>query len=540
MIPIYVDALWLSMAFLSGLVARRFNLPPLIGFLATGFFLNYSGYTEGSLDEILDILSSVGITLLLFTIGLKIKVKSLAKKEIWVTSGVHMIITTLGISSVIFGLSALGIKFFANTTIETALIIGFALSFSSTVFIVKSLEGRGEFTSTHGRLAIGVLIVQDIFAVIFLTVSKNVMPSIWILALPVYLYVIRLVLGKLLSKSGHGELLTIFGFFAPFIAGALAFDLINVKYDLGALIIGLLLVDHPKSEELYDRMMSFKDFFLIGFFINIGLADKPTLNSLIVTGALLFVVLFKGYLFLKIFSRFNLRARTNFLASLHLTNYSEFGLIVGAVAVNNGMLSSEWLVIMALAMSFSFLTFSPVISKSYELFERFKRPLTKINGVTKNIEKPSGLTTGTKYVVVGIGSLGMPAFEYFNEIHPNEVVGVDYNMDKIKALREEGYNIIWGDTTDREFWEGTNWENVRLVVLAMSDFASNFNTLKQINKLKNREFRLGVISHYDDEKEQYEELKVDYIYDYKRSVGRDFAQHAIDSTEISSEEEEED
>ncbi|MEX1191826.1 MAG: cation:proton antiporter family protein [Brumimicrobium sp.] len=525
---IYIDAIWLGLAFLSGILMKQLGLPALLGFLATGFFLNYSGFTDGNIKDILGTLSNLGITLLLFTIGLKIKIKALAKKEIWITASVHMLITTLAFSSLIFGLSYFGLRFLTDISLETALVIGFSLSFSSTVFIVKSLEEKGEITSTHGRFAIGVLIIQDIFAVIFLTVSKNVMPSIWVLTLPIYLYVVRFLLYKLLDRSGHGELLTIFGFFAPFIAGALVFEILDLKSDLGALIIGMILVNHKKSEELYDRMMSYKDFFLIGFFINIGLAETPSWMSVLVAFILLIAVFFKGYLFLLIFSRFNLRARTNFLTSMHLMNYSEFGLIVGAVAVNNGILSDEWLVILALLMSFSFLLSSPITVKSYEIFDYFKEQLTKINRTSKDIDFQPKITGEIKYVVVGIGSIGGPAFEYFNEKYPGKVVGVDYNNDKISSMKEAGYNAVWGDTTDREFWEESDWKKVDVVVLSMSDYASNFNTLKQINKLKKRPFKVATICHYDDEQHKFEDFKVDYVYNYKTSVGQDFAQHAIE------------
>lgn len=527
---IYIDAIWLSLAFLSGLFMKRLGLPALLGFLATGFFLGISGFTDGNLKQILVPLSDMGIILLLFTIGLKIKIKELVKPEILITASSHIILTTLAIGGVIFGLSFVGIQYFADMSIEAALTIGFALSFSSTVFIVKSLEERGEITSRHGRFAIGILVVQDIFAVVFLTISKSVMPSIWVLALPIYLYVIKLVLDKLLNKTGHGELLTVFGFFAPLIAGALAFDLVDLKYDLGALIIGMLLVNHPRKEELYDRMLSYKDFFLIGFFINIGLSGVPSLTNVIIAGSLLIFVVFKGLLFVKIFSFFELRARTNFLTSLQLSNYSEFGLIVGAVAVSNGMIDSDWLTTLAIFMSFSFLLSSPVVSRSYELFEKYQATLTKWNKTSKDIDKQAQISGEAKYVVIGLGSIGMPAYNHLKESFPDLIIGVDYNADKVKQLKEEGNNVVWGDSTDRDFWDESNWDRVDVVVLAMSDYASNHNTMKQINKMKERQFKIAAICHYEDEKEIFESLNVDYIYDYKKSVGEDFAQHAMEKS----------
>src|SRR5690554_1590916 len=527
---IYIDPIWLTTAFLSGLLMKRLGLPALLGFLATGFFLGLSGFTDGNLKQILGPLSDLGIILLLFTIGLKIKIKQLIKPEIWITASSHIIITTLTIGGVLFGMSFMSIQYFTDMSIESAMTIGFALSFSSTVFIVKSLEERGEITSRHGRFAIGILVVQDIFAVVFLTVSKSVMPSIWVLALPLYLYLVKFVLDRLLNKSGHGELLTVFGFFAPLIAGALAFDLVDLKYDLGALIIGMLMVNHPRKEELYDRMLSYKDFFLIGFFINIGLSGVPTLTNVIIAFSLLIFVVFKGFLFIRIFSYFQLRVRTNFLTSLHLSNYSEFGLIVGAVAVSNGMIDCDWLTTLAIFMSLSFLLSSPFISRSYELFEKYQATLTKWNRTSKEIDKQAQISGEAKYILIGLGSICLPAYYHLIASFPDSVIGVNYNGDKVNQLTEEGNNVVWGAATDRVFWDESNWENVDIVVLAMSDYASNFNTMKQINKMKERQFKIAAICHYDDEKEIFEKLNVDYIYDYKSSVGEDFAQHAMEKS----------
>jgi glutathione-regulated potassium-efflux system ancillary protein KefC len=222
---IYIDAIWLGFAFLSGLVMKQLGLPTLIGFLATGFFLNYAGLAEGNLKDIIGSLSDLGITLLLFIIGLKIKFKSLVQKEILITASAHMLISILAFASLVFLMGYTGLRLFSGLSIYSALAIGFALSFSSTVFVVKTLEDRGEMTARHGKLAIGILIIQDIFAVIFITLTNDTVPSIWALTLPLYLYVVRFLLNPLLRRSGHGEMLTVFGFFAPLILGSLAFDL---------------------------------------------------------------------------------------------------------------------------------------------------------------------------------------------------------------------------------------------------------------------------------------------------------------------------
>ncbi len=524
---IYIDAIWLSVAFLCGLVAMRLNMPALIGFLITGIVLNFLGIKDGEISSILPVLSDLGVMLLLFTIGLKIKVKQLIKPEVWVTASANMILSIIAIGSFVFLMSFFSISYFTGLDIKASLLIGFALSFSSTVFVIKILEDRGELTSYHGKIAVGILVIQDIIAVIFLTASSQQMPSIWIFGLPIYLYLARHVLGYILKQSGHGELLTVFGFFATFVSGAVVFKFVGLKPDLGALVMGMLLVDHKKAEELYDRMMNYKDFFLIAFFISIGLQGIPTLGMVFVTLVLLVFALFKGGLFLFLMSFFNIRARTSFLASIGLSNFSEFGLIVMYAGVSLGWVGSEWLTILALLMSFSFFVSSPVNANAHRIFDRFKSFILLINKGKNYTDSEITDLGGAEYLVVGMGSIGLPAFKHLDEVYPGKVIGIDYNLERIKKQQDQGLNAAWGDATNNLFWTGVNFDNLKMVLLGTSDFKTNYNVLFEINKLQNRKFKLGVISHYDDEAAQFSLHAVDLIYDYKSSIGGDFAEKAI-------------
>lgn len=521
-----IDAIWLSIAFLAGLLAKKVNLPPLIGFLATGFLLNISGLTQGHISSVIHTLSDFGVMLLLFTIGLKIKLKSLVKREIWATASVHMILSVITISGFIFILSYLGFRQFSDISIQGALLIGFALSFSSTVFVVKILEERGELNSFHGKIAIGILVIQDIFAVIYITFSKNQLPTIWIVALPLFLYLIRFLLYRLLDFSGHGELLTIFGFFATFIIGALSFEMVGLKADLGALVIGMLLVSHPKSKELYERMMEYKDFFLVAFFINIGLSGIPSMNSLVITLLLIGFIVIKGGFFMFILSRLNLRGRTAFLTSISLANYSEFSLIVGIAALKTGLINNEWLVALALLMSVSFLFSSPLNFFAHDIYDKVKPIMTKLNIQAKyrKIDDAPIAFGDVKYMVIGLGTIGYPAFRHLEELYPGKVVGIDYSHDKIKHLQTENKNVLWGDSTDSVFWENVNCTGIEMVLLAMSEFNSDLNSMKEIAKLKNRNFKVAAMYHYDDEKEELLKQNVDYIYSYKERLGVEFAE----------------
>jgi predicted Kef-type K+ transport protein len=465
--------------------------------------------------------------LLLFTIGLKIKIKSLLKKEVWFTASAHMLISLIALSSLIFLLSYTGLKYFSSLTLASAALIGFALSFSSTVFAVKILEDRGELSSFHGKIAIGILIIQDIFAVLFFAFSADDTISIWALTLPVYLYLIRFVLFKILDHSGRGELFTAFGFFAAFVTGAMVFKLVGIKADLGALVMGMLLVNHKKADELYDRMMNYKDFFLIAFFVSIGLIGMPNWHSILIALLLLPLIFLKGGLFMVLFSRFNLRARTAFLTSVSLTSYSEFGLITAVIGMQMGLISADWLMILALLMSFSFLVASPINTRVHQIFDYNRHLIMRLNSGTKNIDAEPTSLGDAQFLVIGMGSIGRPAYDYMNELHPGLVLGIDYKHENVEQLQEKGYNIFWGDATNSIFWNYRNLSQIKLVLLAMSDFSSNNNALTEILRMKRRKFKVAVITHYADETEHFKKRNVDFIYDYKSYIGADFVDQTM-------------
>ena len=517
----HIDAIWISIAFLAGYGVKKINLPPLIGFLATGFILNIFNLTEGNIA--IHTLAELGVMLLLFNIGLKINIKSLLHKEIWAGAGIHAILSTLVFASLISILSTIGLGFFTSVSFETALIIGFALSFSSTVFTIKILEERGEVNSFHGNIAIGILVIQDILAVVFLTVSKNEWPSIWALGLPIYLYIIRLIFYRILKTIDHGEMLTLFGFFAAFVAGAMSFDLVGIKADLGALILGVLLGQHGRAKELANHMSGYKDFFLIAFFFEIGLSGLPDWNSFFIALILLAMVLFKSSLFMYIFTRFNIRARTSLLATLSLSTYSEFGLIVAAIGVQSGWLGNEWLVTIALALSFSFLLASPFNHRAHQIFDRYKSKLMRLNTCRIHPDdEPSNLGEAV-YLVCGMGRIGRAVYREVVQENDGKVLGIDYSHDTVEKAQSEGKNVMWGDVTDSNFWDNVDLTKVRMIFLAFTNHTSNVNTSIELARIDHSNMKIGAVCEFRDQAKELHDHGVDFIYNYREMVGKEFA-----------------
>ena len=512
------DPLMLGIAYIAGFVFSRIGLPPLVGFLAAGFAFGALGAVN---TPLLSELADLGVTLLLFSIGLKLRVSSLLKPEIWGVATLHMLITVIVFGAILLGMGAIGMSLFAQLDLQTAAIVAFALSFSSTVFAVKALEASGQSGSRCGRIAIGVLIIQDIAAVVFLAASGGKLPSLWAFSL-LGLLILRKPVLALLNKSGHGELLILIGFVLA-LGGAQLFEAFNLKGDLGALFIGALIAGHPRSDELAATLLSFKELFLVAFFLSIGLAGQPN-GEIFFTGlVLLLLIPLKISLFFWLFTRFRLRATTANRSSLVLANYSEFGLIVAAIAVNVGWLPTEWMLVDAVALSLSFLFASVISANTNQIFNRLRKFL-------KSFEHPQRLAEDAvidlgdaRMIIFGMGRVGTGVYDAMNNLMPGSVLGVDYDDLVIEKHRKHGRNVVTGNAANPEFWDRVNMSHkVEYVMLVMPDHNAQVATIKQTRK-HGFKGKIAASAKYPDELEKLKELGVDAAFNIYAEVGAGFA-----------------
>lgn len=516
-----MDALLIGIAFLFGLLAQQLKLPPLVGFLVAGFLLQAMGKTGGPM---LDTMANVGVTLMLFSIGVKLKLRTLARPEIWGGTSIHVLLVLLVFTPLILVLAA-----FAGTALgmdwQSALLIAFALSFSSTVFAVKSLNESGDMGAMHGRIAIGVLIMQDILAVLFLTFSTGKLLTLWAIPLLALLLFGRKWIGGLIGRSGHGEMIALCGLFLALVVGAESFTVVNLKADLGALFIGVLVGAHPKSKELSKSLSGVTDLLLIGFFLQIGLQGPITLQALM--WALFFIALLplKSIAFFFLFTRFHLRARTSWMSGLTLSTYSEFGLIVLALAVNNGWLGGEWLIAVALALSISILIAAP-LSRKGEMFYEPRHSF--LQGFETKGTHPDDLPIDIgahRIAIFGMGRVGVAAYRYLNDRFPGKVIGFDREPEAVDLHREHGRTVMLADATDSDFWRRVcARDSIDLAVLAMPKHGANVHAAQS---LKASDFH-GVVAatgKFDDEVKELRGLGLDTAFNLYAEAGNGFAGH---------------
>lgn len=514
----YHDPLMLAIAYIAGFAFSRIGLPPLVGFLAAGFAFGAMGAEN---TPLLSELADLGVTLLLFTIGLKLRVSSLLKPEIWGVATLHMLITVIVFSAILLGLGAVGMSLFVQLDFQTAAIVAFALSFSSTVFAVKALEAAGQSGSRCGRIAIGVLIIQDIAAVIFLAVSGGKLPSLWAFSL-LGLLLLRKPILALLKKSGHGELQILIGFVLA-LGGAQLFEVFNLKGDLGALFIGALIAGHPRSEELAKTLLGFKELFLVAFFLSIGLAGLPT-GEIFITGlVLLLLVPLKMALFFWLFTRFRLRATTANRSALVLGNYSEFGLIVAAIAVSVGWLPTEWMLVDAVALSLSFVFASVISSNTNQIYDKLKNILKRFEN-PQRLAADAAIDAGdARMIIFGMGRVGTGVYDAMNHLMPGSILGVDFDNLVVEEHRKHGRNVVTGNATTPEFWDRVDMSHkVEYAMLVMPDHNAQIATIEQTRK-HGLKVKIAASAKYPDELEELKELSVEAAFNIYAEVGTGFA-----------------
>jgi len=511
----------LALAAILGFAAQIIRLPPLTGFLLAGFALNAMGMPAST--EIAEI-AELGVILLLFTIGLKLKPSILARPEIWGSASTHAILI-ITLFSLLFYLAPVAVLAQLGVSApENIALLAFALSFSSTVFAVKVLEERGGARSVDGRTAIGILIFQDILAVAFLTFSTGKLPSIWAFAL-IGLIALRPLLSYLLERAGSGELLPMFGLFAAVVVGATSFSLAGLKPDLGALILGMMMADHRRAGDVADALFTLKEVMLVGFFLNIGLIGTVTLEHLLLALVLVLMVPIKSALFFFILSSFGLRARSSFLAAASLSSYSEFGLIVGAVAYQNGWLASDALTVIALALAISFVGASVLnlnVNRTYANLSGLLKRFERIN--RRSSDQPLH-TAGAQIFVFGMGRVGTGAYDYLRARYGDNVVaGIESNSEKVASHREAGRNVFLGDAADSDFWEGMEaaGQDFRVVLLAMPDHQVNMYALEQIKRSGFDGF-IAALAKYPDDAEALRNGGAHCVFNMYAEAGTGFA-----------------
>jgi predicted Kef-type K+ transport protein len=507
-------ALWIAGALLFGLAAWRAGLPPLVGFMASGFVFSALGMEP---SEMLGELAHAGVLLLLFAVGLKLRVKTLLRTEVWGTALLHLLATGAVV--------AVAIHWGAGLAWLPATVLALTLGFSSTVLAAKVLDGNRELRAVHGRVAIGILIVQDIVAVALLAAIAVETPSPYALLLVLVPFA-RPAIAWLLDFCGHGELLVLFGASLA-IGGGAGFEHLGLTAELGALLLGMMLADHRRAQELTNVLWGLKELFLVGFFLNIGFSGPPTWEAFREGAWLLLFLPFQGIIFFLLLIGSGLRARTSFLTAVSLTTYSEFALIVTDAAVENGLLGEQWLVVTAVTVALSFVVAAPLNAFAHGLYRRLSPWLERLERDKRHPDDEPISLGSAEILIVGMGRVGGGAYDYLKEQDEN-IVGIDSDPGKIESNIKQGRRVAYADAEDPSFWHLLNIDRLRAIMLAVPDLEAKVSAARALRR-RGYKGLLSATHLYPEEYAPIIAAGCDVSYNDYSEAGVGSARHTYDS-----------
>ncbi|MDO4244328.1 MAG: cation:proton antiporter [Actinomyces sp.] len=510
--------LYLIVVVVLGLAASAVRLPPLVGYLAAGLVLSAAGAPR---LEVIGSLAELGLALLLFKVGLRLRPWPLMRRRLLATAATSTaVLTCLGVG--IVAAVAAVLEPLEAPSPAGALLVGFALALSSVAVPVRLLEARDDTRAVYGRLVSGVLVLQVVAAVLLLTILRAPAPSPWAGAL-IALWPVSRLLGAVLDRIDHREMRTLFGIATALVLGYALFEAVAVDGRLGALVIGALLARHPAAKELGGALSTVEDALVACLFVSIGLATTLSVSSGLLAVVMLAAMPLRPAVHAAVVRAGRMRRRTSVLSGLLLSPYSEMALVLVAVGIDLGLLDRAWAPGVALGVSLSFIVSAAVNRAPARLVRRLseavpRRPRDSIHPE----DRPLDLTE-VSAVVFGMGRVGRSTYTRLYDDGMTGVLGIDNDATKVAALRRRGFNVLEADATDQGFWERLDAVHATTAVLAIHEPGANVNVLEWLNR-SSFDGEVLAVARTDDEARALRRAGADTVLNIEDALGSAVAQ----------------
>lgn len=491
------------------LIMRILKQPLIMGYILTGIIVGPSLLDIVHAKDAFESFSEIGITLLLFIIGLGLNItviKSVGRVAVVTAAAILALVGVTGFIAA----EALGFG------LTQGLLIGLALFFSSTIIILKVLSDKRETSRLYAQIAIGVILVDDIVATLAILVVGAVgttgglePTSIAILvakgagiALLLYLIGAKVMprLAKFFAKSQ--ELLFLFTVAWGF-GVASAFSFAGFSHEVGALFAGVALASLPYATEMAAKLKPLRDFFIVLFFVSLGetftfgnlaasIVPALILSAIVIIGKPLFVMSSLGAL--------GYTRLTSFKAGIHLSQISEFSIILIVFAHSVGLVSSELTAIITLVALITIGISTYLMKYDDKLFRVLEGPLKIFE--RKNIKERKQKSALYPIILFGYHKGGHEFLAAFREMHQRYLV-VDYDPEIIEHLESQGIRHAYGDATDDEFLEEINASKAELIVSTITDIDTNRSLLKYFRRHNPHASFICHANSYDEAAELY-------------------------------------
>jgi Kef-type K+ transport system membrane component KefB/Trk K+ transport system NAD-binding subunit len=487
--PIFTElSIILVLATGIAIVMRFLKQPLIVGYILAGiivgpYFLNLLH----SKDE-MEFFSKIGISILLFIVGLTLNpdiAKEVGKAS--VVTGLGQVFFTAGVG--FFVVKALGFD------ISASIYIALALTFSSTIIILKLLTDRGDTGKLYGKISIGFLLVQDLFATIILLIVTTIgakggtstasteFISIIVTGaiIAVSLYIIsKYLLPKLVKYvGGNQEVLFIFSV-AWGLGLASLFHFIGFSIEIGALVAGVMLATSPFAYEIGARMKPLRDFFILIFFILLGAQMVFSQLSLLIVPALLlsaFVLIGNPLIVFFLMNILGYRNKTSFMAGLTVAQISEFSLILVTLGYSLGHISQDVVSLVTIVGVITIAGSTYLILYADSLYVLLRNTLKKIAPRKHSHRENADQLESADIVIFGYDRVGHEFVSAIEGMSTNFFV-VDYSPQSIQRLAGLSIPFRYGDAEDVEFLGELGLQNVKLVISSIPDHKTNLVLVK--------------------------------------------------------------
>ena len=489
-------------------IMRALKQPLIIGYILTGLVAStyFSNIIQHS--ETISILSQVGIIFLLFIIGLSLNPR---------------IIKGIGFITLLIGVLQVVITFGVSLILE--IFIAAAISFSSTIIVLKLLSDKQETGTLHGKISVSILIIQDLFAIISLiliaaTAKNSDIISIAlsgflkgaILVLILFLIAIYL-LPKLNQRiSSSQEFLFLFSISWCF-ALAILFKLAGLSGEIGALIAGITLSLSPYHYEISSKVKPLRDFFIIIFFVLLGSQINLANISTIIIPAIIisaFVILIKPIIILIIMGILGYTKKTSFITGLNLAQVSEFSLILCALAFESGRLSESLLSMITLVALITIAISTYMITYSNSIYNIFSSVLSTFErkGKKRN-EGNFDENISYKTIIFGFNRTGSALLSAIKKLSKKYLI-IEFNPEIIKELEKKKIHCRYGDAQDVELLNELNLSKTKLIISTIPNLETNMLLVKKARNSESNPIVIVVTHHHEDTIKLYEE-GADYV-----------------------------
>lgn len=477
-----------------GIIFRLVGIPPIVAYLTAGLIaFGVNGWTGGGWETQLAYLPEVGLAFLLFLVGMELDFRKLSEV------GLKAIAATV-VNLVVVSLAGFGIGQLFGYQVIASIYLGLALSFSSTILVVKSLVDSKDLDSLHGRLSLGILLIQDILAILVLMGLSIKTGGVFglndlgmFVVKGVLLGVVVSVLGRemmprvLKLTSRWGELLFLTAVSTCFLVGGIA-QLLGFSFGIGAFLAGLALGSSDYRIQIAAKVKPLRDLFVAVFFIDMGMAlgrSFVTVGLGQVVLLLMVVMIVKPIVFLLTLHIMEFRRFTAFWVSLSLSQVSEFSLIMLAVLAGQGRIGSDLLSSVAIVTVLSMVVSGVLIGFGKRLYKIVSPMLWFIKSVAEGANLDEDLNGHA--VLIGCDRSGMGILKFLQRNKEMAVVVVDFNPDVHAKLKQEGVKSIFGDISEEEVALSCGLNKADLIISTVRDMDDSLAILDYLKRAR----RLG-------------------------------------------------